>query len=93
METCAIKARVIGRVQGVWYRRSTQQRAEQAGVTGHAINLADGRVEVLLCGARENVETVAAWLWQGPPNAEVTSVETEEITLAEGEAPDAFTTG
>ncbi|RAH36662.1 acylphosphatase [Halomonas sp. SL1] len=93
MEAHAIKARVSGRVQGVWYRRSTQERARQSGVTGYAINLADGRVEVLLCGAREDVEAVAAWLWQGPPNAEVTSVESEEIALAQGEAPDDFITG
>ncbi|WP_016854880.1 acylphosphatase [Halomonas smyrnensis] len=93
MQIHAIKARVSGRVQGVWYRRATQERARQAGVTGYAINLADGRVEVLLCGAREDVEAVTVWLWQGPPNAEVTSVESEEIALAEGEAPGAFTTG
>ncbi len=93
METYGIKARVSGRVQGVWYRRATQERALQSGVTGHAINLADGRVEVLLCGRREDVEAVTAWLWQGPPNAEVSGVETEEVSLAEGEVPAEFTTG
>jgi len=38
---------VSGRVQGVFYRASTRARAESLGVTGHARNLRDGRVEVL----------------------------------------------
>jgi len=41
---------VAGRVQGVFYRASTRARAEALGVTGHARNLPDGRVEVLACG-------------------------------------------
>ena len=33
---------VSGRVQGVWYRAATRERAVALGVTGHALNLADG---------------------------------------------------
>ncbi|WP_136246639.1 acylphosphatase [Halomonas borealis] len=92
MEHYAIKARVSGRVQGVYYRRATQERARQAGLTGHALNLADGRVEVLLCGPREDVRGVAQWLWQGSPGAEVSDVAIDEIDLERG-APVDFTTG
>ena len=70
---------VDGRVQGVFFRASARQRATELGVTGHARNLPDGRVEVLACGAREAVEAFCGWLWLGPPAASVTSVEVEEL--------------
>lgn len=89
MEHCCVKALVTGKVQGVWYRRSTLEQALQHGLTGHAINLPDGRVEVLLCGRREAVSAVSEWLWKGPPDARVTHVELEAI---EARAPDDFRT-
>jgi acylphosphatase len=66
-------------VQGVFYRASTRQRAIELGVTGHARNLADGRVEVLACGEAAAVTALCDWLWIGPPASQVTSVEIEEI--------------
>ncbi|NHW87484.1 acylphosphatase, partial [Escherichia coli] len=62
---------VAGRVQGVFYRASARTRAEALGITGHARNLPDGRVEVLACGQRAAVEALCTWLWQGPPSAHV----------------------
>ena len=41
---------VSGRVRGVWYRASTRRFAESLGLSGHALNLPDGRVEVLALG-------------------------------------------
>ncbi len=73
---------VAGRVQGVFFRASTRSRAEALGLTGHARNLADGRVEVLACGAPSAVEALCAWLWEGPPAAHVTSVEVEPVASA-----------
>jgi acylphosphatase len=70
---------VAGRVQGVYFRASTRQRAVALGVTGHARNLADGRVEVLACGSAEAVEALCDWLWQGSPLSQVTSVEVESV--------------
>lgn len=63
-----------GRVQGVFYRASTQQEAQRNGVSGYAKNLSDGTVEVLLCGHPDAVGHMKAWLWQGPPAAHVTEV-------------------
>ena len=80
-------ARVAGKVQGVWYRRSVQEQALQHGLTGYAKNLPDGCVEVLLCGDGTAVNQVAGWLWQGPPGARVTHVELEAIEWRE---PDSF---
>jgi acylphosphatase len=73
---------VSGRVQGVFYRASTRERACALGVTGHARNLPDGRVEVLACGSREAVDALCAWLWHGPPAAAVKAVDIEELDVA-----------
>jgi acylphosphatase len=73
---------VSGRVQGVFYRASTRARAETLGVTGHARNLADGRVEVLACGPDAAVETLCRWLWQGSPASSVSVVEVAEVAVA-----------
>lgn len=81
---------VSGRVQGVWYRASTQRQAEQLGVTGHARNLPDGRVEVLACGTPAAVAALCDWLWQGPSHAEVEDVQCEAVDMS---APPGFTTG
>jgi acylphosphatase len=70
---------VSGRVQGVFYRASTRARAEALGVTGHARNLRDGRVEVLACGEPAAVEALCQWLWQGPPACSVSAVEVDAV--------------
>jgi acylphosphatase len=72
---------VAGRVQGVFYRASTRARAAALGVTGHARNLPDGRVEVLACGHRDAVDALCTWLWQGSPASHVSAVEIEELAL------------
>jgi acylphosphatase len=79
---------VSGRVQGVWFRASTAQRARGLGVTGYARNLADGRVEVLACGEAGAVNALCEWLWEGPPAARVTDVRIETV---EGDPPAEFT--
>jgi acylphosphatase len=89
MDSCCVKALVTGKVQGVWYRRATQEQALRAGVTGHARNLPDGRVEVLMCGERGAVRRLGEWLWRGPENARVTHVVLEAI---EAHPPDDFRT-
>lgn len=56
---------VFGKVQGVWYRASTKERAELCEVTGYAKNLENGSVEVLLQGKTAHVKNVAVWLEKG----------------------------
>lgn len=70
-----------GRVQGVFYRQSTANRALQLGLRGYARNLADGRVEVLVVGEPDRVAELLLWLWRGPPAARVTEVLVEEVAL------------
>lgn len=81
---------VSGRVQGVWFRESTRREAVRLGLAGHALNLADGRVEVLACGPAQALDELAAWLEHGPPMAEVASVRAE---TADDAPPEGFRTG
>ncbi len=92
-EWVARRCLVSGRVQGVFYRASTRQRAIELGLTGHALNLDDGRVEVLACGEPTAVAALCDWLWQGSPASEVTSVEAEDVALPDpGHRPAGFRT-
>lgn len=70
---------VAGRVQGVWYRAATRERAEALSLGGYVRNLADGRVEVVACGAEERLAELADWLWQGPARARVSAVEAQDL--------------
>ena len=74
MESICLHCFVCGRVQGVFYRQSTVAQALSRGLTGWVKNLADGRVEVLICGETTAVTAMQDWLWQGPELAEVKDV-------------------
>lgn len=78
---------VSGRVQGVWYRASTQQQAVQLGLQGWVRNLPDGRVELVAAGEQELLDQLQEWLWQGPIHAQVEHVQVEEY---EGEIAESF---
>jgi acylphosphatase len=68
---------VSGQVQGVFFRDSTRERAEQLGLAGWVRNLPDGRVEALFEGSSEKVREMVRWCEEGPLHAEVEGVETE----------------
>jgi acylphosphatase len=85
-----VRCRVSGRVQGVWYRAATRDQARTLRLTGRAVNLADGRVEVVACGEPAAVAALQDWLWQGPDLAQVSDVACETLPFA---AYDGFTTG
>ena len=81
---------IKGRVQGVFFRASTRQVAESLGLTGHAINLPDGDVEVLACGDNEALDRLGEWLQDGPPHARVDEVLARDVQRT---APAGFRTG
>jgi acylphosphatase len=74
---------IYGTVQGVWYRESMRQEAEQLGVAGWVRNRFDGSVEALVQGAPQAVEAIIEWCKLGPERAEVTRVEIAEADEAE----------
>lgn len=88
-----MKAWVYGKVQGVGYRLFCRRRARELGVTGHAINLPDGRVEVLLCGSESALSDMIDALHEGSHFAQVAGVDVERLALSERDRPADFVTG
>jgi acylphosphatase len=76
-----VRRRVVvhGRVQGVWFRESARQRAEQLGIAGWVQNNPDGSVEAELEGREEDVEVLVSWFGHGPPQARVDTLETDAL--------------
>ena len=66
---------VSGDVQGVFFRDTCRQVANDPRVSGWATNLPDGRVEVALEGDEEAVNKVIEWCQSGPRGATVDSVD------------------
>lgn len=68
--------RVSGIVQGVGFRNATKRAADACGLYGYAINLNDGRVEVLVLGGDESLADFDQWLREeGPPRATIEDIE------------------
>ncbi|MCJ8218687.1 acylphosphatase [Aeromonas veronii] len=77
--------RVFGQVQGVGFRYFTRERALQLGLRGHAYNLEDGSVEILISGPTQGVQMMLGWLEHGPRTARVTRMEYEEALPPSGQ--------
>lgn len=69
---------VSGRVQGVYYRQTTLKVAAELEVSGWVKNLMDGRVEALIEGDADAVDTMVEWCKKGPSSAKVTQLENFE---------------
>ncbi|MGY3263978.1 acylphosphatase [Lysobacter sp. HA35] len=72
---------IEGRVQGVAFRAYTRHEAQRLGLSGHARNLPDGRVEVVAHGDAAAIDELAAWLAHGPPLARVEAVHREAFDM------------
>jgi acylphosphatase len=66
---------ISGRVQGIFFRQNTKQKAESHGVTGWVRNLDDGRVEAVFEGEEEDVKALLDFCRKGPRGAVITNVD------------------
>lgn len=71
---------VAGRVQGVYFRMFTQNKAKNLGIKGTVCNLPDGRVEIIAEAEQEAMEKFLKWCHKGPITARVDNVEITELT-------------
>jgi acylphosphatase len=74
-----IAVRIYGKVQGVFFRASTQQQAKSMGLTGFVRNEKDGSVYLEAEGNEVALQQLIAWVHLGPDRASVTKVEVKEI--------------
>lgn len=73
----SVTVRIRGRVQGVWYRRWTEESARSVSLSGWVRNRRDGSVEALFSGPNDVVDRMIDLCRAGPPLARVTSVDYE----------------
>ena len=71
----AVRVRIEGRVQGVWYRGWTVDQATARGLRGWVRNRLDGCVEALFVGQEDDVRSMIAACREGPSHALVTRLE------------------
>tara|TARA_A100000171_G_scaffold45878_1_gene50108 strand:- start:4549 stop:4818 length:270 start_codon:yes stop_codon:yes gene_type:complete len=71
--------KVTGKVQGVYFRASTQEQAKQLGIKGWCKNESDGSVLIIAEGSEESLNTLVNWCHHGPSNASVEKVFVESI--------------
>jgi acylphosphatase len=75
---------VRGRVQGVGFRWFVEREAHILGIAGWVRNNADGSVEVLAQGSRDQLSGLRSRLREGPRTARVDAVEESEVRAAPG---------
>lgn len=77
----SISITISGKVQGVFYRQSSKQKALELHISGEVRNMPDGRVAIKATGTKEQLDEFVHWCRQGPPAAVVTGVEIKELPL------------
>ncbi len=65
---------VKGKVQGVFFRKTAKQVADELHVAGWVKNTDEGHVEILAQATKEAMEKLIKWCRQGPPKADVIDV-------------------
>jgi acylphosphatase len=75
-----IRRRVVvhGRVQGVFFRDSTQREASRRGLAGWVTNRGDGAVEAVFEGSPHDVDALIEFCESGPRAADVERMETSD---------------
>jgi acylphosphatase len=72
-----IEITVKGKVQGVFYRQSTREKALELGINGEVKNLANGDVHILASGTAAQLQSLIEWCRTGPARAVVSELHTK----------------
>ena len=83
--TRRVKITVTGRVQGVYFRRFTKNKADTLGVKGTVKNREDGRVEIIAQAENDTLAAFVKWCHKGPITARIDHVELIEMQANDDE--------
>ena len=72
-----ISITVFGLVQGVFFRKSTVEKATELNITGWVRNRKEGFVEILAQGSEEELVELLDWSYKGSILARVQRVEVQ----------------
>jgi len=67
--------KISGRVQGVFYRINTKEKATKLNIGGYIKNKLDGTVNIIAEGEKNNLKELVKWCYQGSPSAKVENVD------------------
>lgn len=76
-----LNIKIIGQVQGVFFRTSTKEEADKLNIKGFVRNEPDNTVYIEAEGEKESLDKFIKWCKNGPDGAEVEEVETTEGPL------------
>jgi acylphosphatase len=77
----SLSIHISGKVQGVFFRASTKEKADELGVTGMVRNEKNGSVYIEAQGEQEQLEEFVKWCRRGPQHARVDAVDVSEISF------------
>jgi acylphosphatase len=66
---------IYGKVQGVWFRLNTKNKADELGICGWVKNTEDGKVEAVFEGDENKITEIIEWCSKGPSKARVSKIE------------------
>ena len=75
MDKRRVRILIGGKVQGVFFRQALKVMAKKNNVFGWVKNLEDKRVEALLEGDTENINSIVEWIRIGPAHSRVDNIE------------------
>ena len=81
---------VHGRVQGVWFRAGTKEKADELGLLGWVKNRTEGTVEIHAEGEKLLLEKFIKWCRMGTPAADVISIDIDEVMVQECKSFDIY---
>jgi acylphosphatase len=72
-----VHLKIHGKVQGVFFRATAKEKAQELELVGWVRNNPEGSVEIIAEGDREDLESYIAWCNSGPRNSRVDNVSVE----------------
>jgi acylphosphatase len=78
-----VRLTIKGKVQGVFYRATAKDVADELGIKGWVKNLPDKNVEIRATASEELLQRFIDWCKQGPPKAKVDEVIVEDLSPGE----------